>query len=273
MVSLSRALRRFGLTIRPKKTSCSTTTNIRTTTLVGNNLEAKRGAASACLFRLHAFSCQSGDLVALVGRNGAGKTTLMRHLVADPGLRVYGNLQLNGQDLNALTDRFATGILAWLPQQKLPIFDATALQIVLAGRYRHKHFWQGYSPEDTSHCLRLMADCGIGHLANVPMIKLSGGEQQLVWLAQVAAQDAELVLLDEPTQQLDLHNKRLVMDIISGWAKAGKLVLFSTHDLYLLPSYECHLLYLNGVDSLFAPATEEMVKIVSERIERRNDLV
>jgi iron complex transport system ATP-binding protein len=103
-----------------------------------------------------------------------------------------------------------------------------------------------YTPVDYALADAALARVGMVHLAARDFTQLSGGEQQLVWLAQLSLQDAQIYLLDEPTQQLDVYYRRQVFSLIHGWAtQEGKTVLCSTHDLDNLPELTGYLLNLS----------------------------
>jgi len=150
-----------------------------------------------------------------------------------------------------------------MPQQKSAQFDATVLQVVLAGFYRHKLFWEPFSEADLAKANALLKKYNLGHLASLAFNQISGGEQQLVWLAQIEAQDAHIIILDEPTQQLDIYNKKLVMEILANWAGEGKLVLFSTHDLYLVPRYAHQMLFFDGISSRVMEPMENNIRLIT----------
>jgi iron complex transport system ATP-binding protein len=238
--------------------------------LATTGLEAKLGA-DRTLFRLPRFNWSYGKLIAIVGKNGAGKSTFFKHLVGEPSLPIVGQVNLIAdsveQPFQLLENKFSNGVLAWLPQHKIANFDATVLQIVLSGYYRHKPFWVSFSEEDLQNATFLLTKYNIQHLAPQSFNDLSGGEQQLVWLAQTEAQDAEIIILDEPTQQLDLYNKKNVMEVLRKWSNAGKLVLFSTHDIYLIPRYADQILFFNGISSRLLDPSEATIDQLTNLLE------
>jgi len=208
--------------------------------------EAPRPTAGGVLFSLSAFAAYGGNLVALVGANGAGKSTLLRTWAGEPGWPVQGKWSFHWDGLarNLPADLGSKPLVAWLPQQLQVPFHLTAGQVALAGRYRHKAFWQPYDEADMAMMRAAFAALDISQLENEPMASLSGGEQQLVWLAQVQLQEAQVVLLDEPMQHLDLYHKYQVLRWMQSQTQAGKLVLFSTHDVAMLHGSGARLLYI-----------------------------
>jgi iron complex transport system ATP-binding protein len=100
------------------------------------------------------------------------------------------------------------------------------------GRYRHKKWYEAWRTADFASADSALARCGVKHLAERDFRTLSGGEQQLVWLAQLWAQDAPVCLLDEPTQQLDVYHRRRVFDLLADWVLSERrTVVVVTHDL------------------------------------------
>ena len=102
----------------------------------------------------------------------------------------------------------------------------------MMGRFRFKNFFSEYNQEDRAIAAEAMKSLEICHLEEKDFLSLSGGEQQLVWLAQLCVQDTDIALLDEPTQQLDLYNKKRMFDEMAKWVKEKKkLVMCITHDI------------------------------------------
>ena len=111
---------------------------------------------------------------------------------------------------------------------------------------------------------------GATHLANQDFRQLSGGEQQLVWLAQLSLQDAPLYLLDEPTQQLDVYHRRRIFSLLSTWVtNEGRTILCSTHDLDSLPEMPGFLLNLSRPQPHLLPLSAETVRAEREFLERK----
>lgn len=196
---------------------------------------------------LHGLSFSIGHpgVLAIVGHNGSGKTTLLRTLTGQ--LRpLAGQVLLHGRPLPA--DPAALGLLAWLPQRTEVRFPVEVRALVLMGRFRHKRWFESWAAPDYACADEALASCGVAHLARREFTTLSGGEQQLVWLAQLRAQDAPLCLLDEPTQQLDVYHRRRVFDLLTQWVvQERRTVVCVTHDLTNLAALppECPATLLN----------------------------
>lgn len=159
--------------------------------------------------------------------------------------------------------------ITYLSQESFVQFPILMRDLVVMGRYRHTRFLQPYTAEDYRYTHDIMAKLGIQHLSHVPVPDVSGGERQLAWIAQALLQDAEIYLLDEPTQNLDLYHRLQVMQLFAALSKEkGKTVIFSTHDLELLSEINGKLINLSGHQSLInctAEAIQEQRKILIQR--------
>lgn len=182
----------------------------------------------------------AGECWWLAGRNGCGKSTLLATLAAQRAAN-GGHIRLDGQLLAQLPPRLRAQRLALLPQQHHDAFDYRVSDAVAAARYP----W----PDDGDNARRVadaLACFDLEHLAARPLQALSGGERQRVALAAVMVQDSALILLDEPSNSLDLAHQAALQAQIRRWCAAGKSVLLVSHDLQLAPACASHVLLLDG---------------------------
>ena len=175
------------------------------------------------------FAVRPGERVALVGPNGAGKTTLLRAIT---GLIPYaGGLELKGRPVRAWRPRDRAREVALVRQQADLAVEFTASEIVALGRAPHLGWTQRLRGEDRAAVEAALEAVDLGALASRPVTQLSGGEQQRVALAQALAQDAPLLLLDEPTAHLDVRHQLDLLDRLGALAAAGKTIVAALHDL------------------------------------------
>lgn len=174
-----------------------------------------------------------GEVVGLIGPNGSGKTTILR--VASRGLRpAAGEVHVAGRDPYSLRPREAARLVAVVPQELSSAFPFTVRETVLMGRAPYLSAWGGGTEEDLAHARRAMEVADVAHLADRPLDELSGGERQRAIIAQALAQDAPVVLMDEPTTHLDLRHVVDALDLVGTMAREeGKAVLAAFHDLNL----------------------------------------
>ncbi|PTX22248.1 iron complex transport system ATP-binding protein [Pontibacter mucosus] len=217
------------------------------------------GYGHRVLIRNLSFSVPSPAFVAIIGHNGAGKTTLFR---AFQGKIAYqGEILVQNQNLRHLSNPSGKGLVAYLPQKASVNFPIKVHDLVVMGLFRKKRFFENYTSEDYALAARVLEQLQLSHLLNHDFTTLSGGEQQLVWLAQLMLQDAGINLLDEPTQQLDVYYKNKVFGLLQDWVEArGKTVLCITHDLQNLASMRGFLLNLSKPYPVLEPLSPETVQ-------------
>lgn len=175
---------------------------------------------------------QAGEVVGLIGPNGSGKTSAIR--VASRTLRPEaGKVLVDGRDPYAMRSREAACLVAVVPQEVSATFAFSALEVVLMGRSPYLSAIGGGSPEDYRRSREAMEVAGVHHLGDRPIDQLSGGEKQRVLLAQALAQDAPLLLLDEPTTHLDLRHVVGILATVRTLAREGRAILAVFHDLNL----------------------------------------
>jgi len=172
----------------------------------------------------------AGELLLLAGRNGAGKTTLLR-TAAGLVRPDAGRVELGGRPLADFSRRELAREIAFVPQESGVPFPFTAGQLVLLGRTPHLGLLAFESKADVAAAEAALARLGLEALADRSVLELSGGERQLVQIARALAQDAPVLLLDEPTAHLDLAHRALVLGCLRELAGAGRAVLVVSHDL------------------------------------------
>jgi len=186
-------------------------------------------AGSRDLVRNLDLSLAPGQCWGLLGRNGAGKTSL---ILALAGLRApqSGAVALDGVPLSGIGRGELARRVAVLLQDEEPGFWGSALDFVALGRYPSSR--SSFLRDDVGLALarRWLADLDLAGREAQPYRTLSGGERQRARIAQVLVQDADVLLLDEPLQHLDLRHQGLVMRTLAARAESGKAVLAALHE-------------------------------------------
>jgi iron complex transport system ATP-binding protein len=170
-----------------------------------------------------------GEVLCLLGPNGAGKTTLFKTLL---GLipPVAGEVTMGGRALDTLSRSELARTIAYVPQAQVMEFAYSVLDLVLMGRTAHLGPFAAPGRRDHERAHAALADLGIAGLAGAEANRLSGGQRQLCLVARALAQDAPLLVMDEPTASLDLGNRLLVLERVRALKAQNYGVIFSTHD-------------------------------------------
>jgi iron complex transport system ATP-binding protein len=171
---------------------------------------------------------RAGEVTCLLGPNGSGKTTLLRTLLGllEP---LAGRITLDGRDLALHSDRERALRMAYVPQSSESYFDFSVREMVEMGRTAHRGIFARPSSRDRDAAQEAMERLGIAHLAGRAIQRLSGGERQLALIARALATEARVLLMDEPTANLDFANQARVLDEIARLREAGSAILFTTH--------------------------------------------
>ncbi len=177
-----------------------------------------------------------GSLVALAGPNGVGKSTLLR-VIAGTVKPVRGTVNLMGSDVGTLSARERARLVAVVPQNiELP-YRASALEVVLMGRNPHMSLLSWESENDARIAVEAMRLTETEDMIDRPVDELSGGERQRVAIAMALAQQTPVLLLDEPTANMDLAYQPAIMTLLRDLVEAGHTVITAVHDLTLASQF------------------------------------
>ena len=202
------------------------------------------------------FDLSQGETLALLGPNGAGKTTLIRALNRTVPI-VSGQILIDGKPIDLLSRRDIAKQIAVVAQENETKFPVTVLEFVLSGRFVHGGAFGWESDADVETAKRALSDCDLSEFAGRLMNELSGGERQRVVLARALATGASVLLLDEPTANLDLAHQAMMFRLVRercGSCDASAVVI--THDLNLAAAFADRTLLLKAgrVHALGLPA-------------------
>ncbi|AAY35734.1 Fe(3+) dicitrate ABC transporter ATP-binding protein FecE [Pseudomonas syringae] len=191
------------------------------------------------------FSPPPAQVTALIGPNGCGKSTLLKAFarILTPQA---GSLSLDGTAYGKLSANELARKVAFLPQV-LPIPEGVSVrQLVAYGRSPHNSLWGRLSGADQHSVDQALQRMELDTLAERPLSDLSGGQRQRAWLAMILAQDAAIVLLDEPTTYLDISHQVELLDLMRELSAEGKTVITVLHDINQACRYADHLAVMQG---------------------------
>jgi len=170
-----------------------------------------------------------GEVLCLLGPNGSGKTTLFKTLL---GLLPPqgGRVLLDGQDMAGLSRMDIARRVAYVPQAHDAVFPYSVMDMVLMGRTVHRGLFAAPGQDDRVKAEASLSGLGIGDLAGRDYTRVSGGQRQLALIARALAQEAPMMVMDEPTASLDFGNQVLVLEQVKRLAATGLGIVFSTHN-------------------------------------------
>src|SRR5271154_2882896 len=217
------------------------------------------GYGSLDVIQSASFDLQAGSCTALIGPNGAGKTTILR-LAAGALQSQSGSVMLNNEPLHKLALKKVARTVALVPQQLDVPFQFTVREVVEQGRTPYLGFLRGPMSEDRTAVDRALDLADVTGLQHRIFNELSGGERQRVKIALGLAQQPKLLLLDEPTQNLDIGRQVELIDLLHFLRAEGITILASMHDLHLVDKNFSTVLLLSPGQPLASGSPEQMLK-------------
>ena len=186
------------------------------------------------------FSVRENQWVMLVGPNGAGKSTVV-HSIAQ-GVPYTGSVRYKGADVSKMKPAEIAKEIGILTQTHHVAYSFTVEEIVRLGRYSHSPgIFNAMTDEDEAQVQKALEMTGMVSFKDQSALTLSGGELQRAFLAQVLAQNPNLLILDEPINHLDLIYQKQVFELIEEWlSQPGRAILSVVHDLSLARAYGTH---------------------------------
>ena len=170
-----------------------------------------------------------GEITVLAGPNGCGKSTLLKSIVRIVP-HSQGEILIDDVSNSQMSTKELAKKVAYLAQNKKAP-DISVMKMVLHGRFAHLSYPRKYRQQDLEIAKEAIRWAGLEKESEKNVSKLSGGMQQKAYLAMALAQDADTILLDEPTSYLDVAHQLRLMDLAKNLAKAGKAVVLVLHDL------------------------------------------
>jgi len=203
-------------------------------------------------------SAKSGEMVAVIGRNGIGKSTLLRSII---GLQpLYGGrVLINGEDLTKIPRLELARRIGYISTEIIRASNMTVYDLVALGRFPHTN-WIGRIDERSREAITsAISKTRLSKLSGRYINELSDGERQRVMVARVLAQDAGIMVMDEPSAFLDLPGKYEIMNLIRNLSRSGKTIIFSTHDINIALRLTDRI-WLILKDRLIEGSPEELLK-------------
>jgi manganese/zinc/iron transport system ATP- binding protein len=170
---------------------------------------------------------ERGQVIGIIGPNGGGKSTLLKAILGIVPI-VHGSVTLFGRPSASMRPR-----IAYVPQREIVDWDfpVTVWDVVMMGRYPHVGWLRRPGPTDALVVAQVLRQVSMWEFRRMQIGQLSGGQQQRVFVARALAQEADVLLLDEPFNGIDAQTQEVLRSVIEGGRQTGKIVLLATHDL------------------------------------------
>lgn len=212
------------------------------------------------------FQVKAGTLVSVLGPNGVGKSTLFKCLL---GLThdYSGMVKINGKNVKTMSTKEMAKLLAYIPQSHQTTFSYSVLDMVMMGTTHQLNAFSIPGKAEKQQAWDALEMLDLTDLADRPFTYLSGGEQQLVLIARALAQQAKILLMDEPTSSLDFGNQFRVLETVRQLTKHGYTVLLSCHNPQHAFQFSDQVMALkNGAVEAFGPPETVITKGLIENL-------
>ncbi|WP_416191688.1 ABC transporter ATP-binding protein [Neisseria sp. CCUG12390] len=209
--------------------------------LILENVSVKRGSFTVA--ENFTLRLGRGKVYTVLGPNGTGKSSLLKTLFGEVAHR--GSIRYNGEPLSKTNLQSWRKRIGYMPQDTFAEASLTALEVVLLGRMDGLGLHVG--DELLNEAAAVMEMLGIAHLAHRDVMRLSGGQRQLVMFAQVMMRRPEILLLDEPVSALDMHHQINLLERVAAYTRGQNLTtVMVLHDLSLAAQFSDGLILIGG---------------------------
>ncbi len=190
--------------------------------------DAVCGYGSKTIVKGISLCVQSGEILCLLGPNGVGKTTFFKTVLGF--LKLHGGeIYLDGEKIHLWSRKRLAAAIGYVPQAHMPPFPFKVLDVVIMGRTAHLGMLESPSQKDTEIAGAALESLNISFLRDKIYTEISGGERQMVLIARALTQQPEMLILDEPTSNLDFGNQIRVLEQIKRLAGKGMGIIMTSH--------------------------------------------
>ena len=189
---------------------------------------ASCGYGSKTVLRDISFDVETGDILCLLGPNGVGKTTLFKSILGFLKLQ-EGEILLDGENIQNWPRSRLARTIAYVPQAHTPPFPFNVLDVVIMGRTAHLGVFASPTKKDISIAEEALETLNVSFLKDRIYTEISGGERQMVLIARALTQQPQILVMDEPTSNLDFGNQIRVLEQINRLSRKGLTVIMTSH--------------------------------------------
>lgn len=216
------------------------------------------------------FSATTGDFICVLGKNGAGKSTLLK-CISKILKAKSGEITIDNKSINKITSKKYAQLISYVPQNYSPVYSCTVSDFLLMGRNPYLSAFDTLSSNDKKIVQDILDEFKMGKYADTKISQLSGGEQKKLLLMRALVQETPIIVLDEPTNQLDYGTKTYFMEMLKRLAEKGKIIIISTHVPEDALNYATKTIIINDKTNKIydkeSLTEEELMKLYSVRLE------
>lgn len=214
------------------------------------------------------LNIEANKFTALIGPNGCGKSTLVKAFLGQVP-HVIGDIHLDGIDIHSLNAKALARRIAYLPQESFCPDYLTVGELVNLGNYTRQGIFGRQNSTQKELVEAALGQTGLRDFAGKQVNQLSGGQRQRAWIAMVLAQNADIIILDEPVNHLDIKYQYSTLDLVSSLKHQGKTVISVLHDLNQAALYADDIVLLDQGRLVAHGPTHQV--ITAENIKRSFD--
>lgn len=174
------------------------------------------------------MNVSEGEILCILGPNGVGKTTFFKTILGFLKLQ-SGKILLDGQNINNWSKRKLAASIGYVPQAHTPPFPFTVMDVIIMGRTAHLGMFESPSKRDREIAEEAMKSLNITYLKDKIYTEISGGERQMVLIARALTQQSKILIMDEPTSNLDFGNQVRVLEEINKLSQKGLGIIMTSH--------------------------------------------
>lgn len=197
------------------------------------------------------FLINEGEFVSIVGPNGCGKSTLLR-IIAGLLKPINGSIEILANKTNRDNFKSFSKLVSYVPQISYSTFPFSVYEIVMMGRTPYLNMLGFEKEADSKAVKEALVKLEVDHLANKGINEISGGEAQRVFIARALAQDAKIILLDEPNSHLDIEHQIAIFELLKNFnMEKGKTIITVSHDLNLVGIFSNRIVIMENGSVLY----------------------
>ncbi|TDT72228.1 iron complex transport system ATP-binding protein [Hypnocyclicus thermotrophus] len=191
------------------------------------------------------FSIKKSSFNVILGPNGAGKSTLLK--ILSNNIKNYsGKITINNKNVKNYHNKEFAKLLSIIHQNNTPSLEFSVYDTVMFGRYIHQSRFNQNIKTDKEIVLETLKNLDLLEYKDKSILKLSGGEQKRVFIAQSIVQESDILLLDEPTANLDIKHQIKILELCKKLNKTGKTIIMVLHDINLAINYSDNIIFIKN---------------------------